>query len=235
MKLIAPNLWQFRFPWPNAFNAYYIQTPTESIVVDASIRWDWPFMRRQLRGKPLSAVVLTHAHPDHQGCAARICRTFGVPLVCHHADADSAEGKAPLVRHNALWEIIGNIAWAGPRWPVARRLTEGDTLAGFTVYSLPGHTAGQIVLLRHADRVAIVGDVINTNDYLTGLFSIVREPPRTFSIYPAQNRHSIRRLLELNPSVICPGHGPPLRDIRRLERLVKRLKQDPQRLVQAIS
>jgi glyoxylase-like metal-dependent hydrolase (beta-lactamase superfamily II) len=223
MKMIAPGVWQFRFLWPNAFNAYYIEGEGEGVVVDASTRWDWGFMRKQLRGKRVTSVVLTHAHPDHQGCAKKLCDRFGVPLACHEADADSAEGKAPLVRQSAVWEVIGNLVWAGPRSPVGRRLREGDRVAGFTVYHLPGHTRGHLALLRESDRVAIAGDVVNTNDYLTGMLPLVRESPRTFSADPAQNRASIRRLWSLKPSMICAGHGPPLKDMARLERFIRRL------------
>jgi glyoxylase-like metal-dependent hydrolase (beta-lactamase superfamily II) len=225
MKLIAPGVWRFTFLWPYAFNAYYIQGDGEGIVVDASTRWDWLLMKSQLKGRHVTGIVLTHAHPDHQGCAAKICRRFRVPLACHEADADSAEGRMPLVRQSATWELIGNLVWAGPRSPVGCRLREGDKVAGFTVFHLPGHTAGQIALLRESDRVAIVGDVINSNDYVMGFLPLVRQPPRIFSVSPAENRDSIRRLAALQPSLICTGHGPPIRDIERFHRFVARLKK----------
>src|SRR5215207_1398939 len=125
MKKIATGLWQFRFLWPHAFNAYYIEGDGQRVIVDASTRWDWLYMRRQLRGKNPTHLVLTHAHPDHQGCAAKICNTFQTQMACHEADADSAEGKAPLVRQSRFWEAVGNVVWAGPRSPVATRLKEG--------------------------------------------------------------------------------------------------------------
>jgi hydroxyacylglutathione hydrolase len=40
---------------------------------------------------------------------------------------------------------------------------------------------------------------------------------------PVENRRTIRKLLELRPSLVCVGHGPPLREIEKLERLVERL------------
>ena len=55
MKCIAPGVWQFRFLWPNAFNAYYLEGDGEGVVVDASTRWDWGFMRRQLAGRKVTA------------------------------------------------------------------------------------------------------------------------------------------------------------------------------------
>ncbi|HVT82732.1 MAG TPA: MBL fold metallo-hydrolase [Phycisphaerae bacterium] len=223
MQIIAPGIFRFQFLWPYAFNAYYLEGDGEAVIVDASTRWDWYMMRSQLKGRAPTAVVLTHAHPDHQGCAAKICRHFNVPLWCHEADSDSAEGKARLVRQSAVWEAIGNLAWAGARGVVGRRLREGDRVAGFTVYHLPGHTRGSIALLRESDRAMIAGDVINSNDYLTGMMSLVREPPRVFSENPRQNREAIRRLWSLKPSLVCTGHGPPVRDMRRLERFVEKM------------
>jgi glyoxylase-like metal-dependent hydrolase (beta-lactamase superfamily II) len=223
MKLIAPGVWRFHLLWPYAFNAYYVEGENEGVVVDTSTRWAWPVIKHQLKGRAVTAIVLTHAHPDHQGCAKKLCNRFQVPLVCHEADVDSAEGRAPLVRQNAAWELIGNLAWAGPRSPVARQLHEGDRVAGFTVYHLPGHTPGQIALLRESDRVAIVGDVLNSNDYLMGFFTLLREPPRVFSLNPAQNRDSIRRLVSLKPSLICTGHGPPVCDMARFQRFAAKL------------
>ena len=46
----------------------------------------------------------------------------------------------------------------------------------------------------------------------------------SFSIDPALNRDSARKLLSLRPSVACFGHGPPLRDLDQLERFVGRLR-----------
>ena len=223
MQSIAPGVWRFQLLWPYAFNVYYIEGDGEGVVVDASTRWSWPMLRHQLRGRKVTSVVLTHAHPDHQGCAAKICAMFQVPLVCHEDDADSAEGKAPLVRQSKAWEMIGNMLWAGPRGPVGRRLHEGDRVAGFTVYHLPGHTRGHIALLRESDRVMIAGDALNSNDYMTGFVPWIRESPKTFSLDPAQNRQSIRRIAALKPSVVCTGHGPPLRDMGRLEKFVEKL------------
>jgi hydroxyacylglutathione hydrolase len=41
------------------------------------------------------------------------------------------------------------------------------------------------------------------------------EPKPYFTPDPARNRESARRLAELEPAVVCFGHGPPLRDTLR--------------------
>ena len=51
--------------------------------------------------------------------------------------------------------------WAGPGHPFDRRLREGDEVAGFTVLETPGHAPGHVAFWREADRVLILGDVLN--------------------------------------------------------------------------
>ena len=112
--------------------------------------------------------------------------------------------------------------WAGPPRKVDRVLQEGDEVAGFRVIHAPGHAPGEVIFFRDSDRAAIAGDVINTINLWTGLPRI-QEPPEILTSDPVENRRSIRKLLELRPSLVCVGHGPPLREIEKLERLVERL------------
>ena len=112
--------------------------------------------------------------------------------------------------------------WEGPPRKVDRVLREGDEVAGFRVIHAPGHARGEVIFFRESDRVAIAGDVINTMNVFTGIPG-VREPPDSFTLDPVENRRSIRKLLELRPSLVCVGNGAPLRDIAKLERLVEKL------------
>jgi glyoxylase-like metal-dependent hydrolase (beta-lactamase superfamily II) len=152
--------------------------------------------------------------------AALVCRRFGVPLACHEADAAAMEGREPMLPRTAVVRWFGRL-WSGPPYPVAHRLRGGETVAGFRVIPAPGHTPGHVIYFRQRDRVAIAGDLLANLGWLPGRPRL-REPPRAFSADPEQNRRSIRTLLELGPSLVCFGHGPPLRDVALLERLVGR-------------
>jgi glyoxylase-like metal-dependent hydrolase (beta-lactamase superfamily II) len=94
-------------------------------------------------------------------------------------------------------------------------LRDGDEVAGFRVIETPGHTAGHISFWREHDRVLVVGDVMANMHIWTGM-PILREPERIFSLDPEQNRRSAARLATLEPLIACFGHGPPLRDPRKL-------------------
>jgi glyoxylase-like metal-dependent hydrolase (beta-lactamase superfamily II) len=114
--------------------------------------------------------------------------------------------------------------WVGPAHPVARALTEGDVVAGFTVLEVPGHSRGHVAYWRESDRVLILGDVLNNVNVKTGVPGL-NEPPTIFTIDPARNRASARRLAELRPRLTCFGHGAPLRDPGRLAEFVARLPE----------
>jgi len=101
-------------------------------------------------------------------------------------------------------------------------LNEGDEVAGFRVVHAPGHARGEVIYFRDSDRVAICGDVIRNMSYATGLPGI-KEPPEIFTVDPAENRRSIRKLADLEPTLILPGHGPAVTDMTKFERFVSSL------------
>ncbi len=216
MREIAPGVRQLAGRPRDFFNVYLVQ----DVLIDTGTRWAKGRLLRQLRERP-RLIALTHCHPDHQGSAHALCEHFGIPLACHEADAAAVEGCAPMLPRNRLLRLA-NWFWSGPPHPVGRVLHDGDEVAGFRVVHAPGHTPGHILLFRESDRVAIAGDVLANIHFITRKPGL-REPPRRFSHDWKQNRESIRKLAALRPSVVCFGHGPPLRDGGELERFAARL------------
>lgn len=216
MKGIAPDVWQLRGLPPNAINVYL----AGDVLIDAATRRSGRRILRQLIDRPLSLLALTHVHPDHQGAAHEVCEARGIPLACH-ADGVGAmqddEGAQPQGRETAISRAVSAV-WEGPPHPVGRVLGEGDEVAGFRVVHAPGHAPSEVIFFRDSDRVAICGDVVNTMNLLT-MVPGIREPPDGFSLDPTLNRESVKLLAELEPALICAGHGPPSRDLGGLKRL----------------
>jgi glyoxylase-like metal-dependent hydrolase (beta-lactamase superfamily II) len=217
LKALARGVWQLvGFP-ANALNMYLV----EDVLIDAGTRWDRWRVRRQLAGRPLSMVALTHVHPDHQGVAAYVCSKYGIPLACHEGDVPAMEGRAPAVPDSRLVRA-GMRFLAGPPHRVERVLRDGDEVAGFRVIHAPGHTPGHVIYFRESDRVALAGDVLANMHFLTGRPGLLSPPP-FFCADARQNRESIRLLASLRPSLVCFGHGPPLRRPELLQRFVERM------------
>jgi len=212
VKQLADDIYVLEgFP-PYAINVYLLG----EVLVDAGTRFAARRILRRLSGKPVTAHALTHAHPDHQGSSHAICERLGIPLCCGAADADAMERPGEIMARMPRHWLSGTVGplWTGPPHSVSRRLREGDQVGSFTVIESPGHTAGHISFWRETDRVLVLGDVLANLNIYNGLI-MLREPERFFSLDPAQNRRSARRLVGLEPRLICFGHGPPLRNTHR--------------------
>lgn len=218
MKYLAPGVWRLKEAPRPVINVYL----AEDVLIDAGRRWDRRRIFAELEGREISEVALTHVHPDHQGCAKAVCEARGVPLACHADDVDAMEGRRPVAASpKPTAQLFGKL-WTGPPHKVDRVLQEGDEVAGFRVVHAPGHAPGEVIFFRDSDRVAICGDVIRNITYVT-LRTKLAEPPADLTPDPAENRRSIRKLAELNPSLILPGHGPAVTDIAAFERFVAAL------------
>jgi hydroxyacylglutathione hydrolase len=211
VRQLTDDVWQLDgFP-RDAINVYVIG----DVLIDAGTRLDRRRILEQLEGRSISAHALTHAHPDHYGSSHAVCERLGLPLWCGAADVDAVEAGRIVARGGRL--LPGPAAH-----PVARALREGDEVAGFTVLDTPGHSPGHVSYWRESDRVLLCGDVMwGFNPFL--LRGPIREPPTVLSPDVRLARESARRIVALEPSLVCFGHGPPLRDPAKLAAAVAKL------------
>jgi hydroxyacylglutathione hydrolase len=211
VKLIADDVYLLRgFP-PNVINVYLMG----DVLVDAATRHAGRRILRQIEGRAVTAHALTHAHADHQGASHEVCEKLGIPFWVGAVDADVAESGDVMSRQpsHPVNTLIGRV-WPGPGHPVDRQLGEGDEVAGFAVLDTPGHSAGHVAFWRESDRTLICGDVLNGMNLITSMKGL-HEPPSFFTPDPARNRESAKRLGELEPALVCFGHGPPWRDTQK--------------------
>jgi hydroxyacylglutathione hydrolase len=223
VKQLADGLYLLRGLPPNAINVYL----AEDVLIDAATRQGERRILRQIRDRTVTAHALTHAHPDHQGASHAVCERLGIPLWCGREDVPAMETPGAIKNSQAPGWLnrFQERFWTGPPHPVARALQEGDEVAGFAVLEVPGHSPGHVAYWREADRVLILGDVLNGMNVRTGRRGL-HEPPEIFTPDPVRNRASARRLAALKPELVCFGHGPPLRDGRELQRFIATLPAD---------
>jgi hydroxyacylglutathione hydrolase len=220
IREIAKDVWQLGL-LGQTINAYLIG----DVLIDSGIRSSGKVLEQLLQHHPVRAHALTHAHADHQGSSAELCRARGLPLWVHECEVGVMEQGAMLenIPQNLVTRLQQRFWW-GEAHPVARGLKAGDDVHGFEVLETPGHSLGHISLWRESDGVLIVGDVL-TNINLLTLRPGLHEPLGLFTLNQAQNHTQIAKLAVLMPRVALFGHGAPLRDPEALARLNDSVKQ----------
>lgn len=222
MKLdhVAPGVLRLVL-WPlDGLNAYLLG----DVLVDAGGRAAAPRLLTALSGHRVTAHAITHAHIDHQGASHLVCEQLGIPLWCGEGDREAVETgdltrilPDPDARFSRFMQ-----RFAGPAHAVSRTLSERDEVGGFTVIHTPGHTPGHLAFWRESDRVLVLGDVLFHRNPMT-LRKGLTEPFRFATHDPERNRESARKLAALEPSVVCFGHGEPLRDTQGFAAFVNTL------------
>ncbi len=215
MKQIIPGL--FCFTGLLAGRVYLIEDPEGLTVIDTSLASAPAKMLEQLQTRGyqpgnVKRILITHAHSDHVAGLPQLKALTGAQVIASALDKPVIEGEMPVPRppREALSGLARLIPLSETRFegtPVDRVVKDGETLAevmeGLQVVATPGHTPGHIAFWQPDKRLLFCGDVIL---HIFGL----RLPLVLFTVDMAENIRSIRRLAELDASVVCFGHGNPL-------------------------
>ncbi|HYK34149.1 MAG TPA: alkyl sulfatase dimerization domain-containing protein [Streptosporangiaceae bacterium] len=205
---------------PSFANVTAIGTDDGLVLVDTGSAFVAQAVHEQLRkwsGQRLNTAVYSHGHIDH---------VFGVPVW----EAESAERGWPapvVIAHEALParfdryimtagynEVINQRQFGVPglRWPVEYRYpdrTYADELTvevGGTVFALrheKGETDDHTVTWLPDRRVLCSGDLFIWASPNAG-------NPQKVQRYPKEWAAALRRMIELEPEYLLPGHGVPI-------------------------
>ncbi len=148
-------------------------------------------------GLRLKAIVITHAHIDHIGGAAKLKAATGAPVYMNAAD-------------QALYDHLDmQASWIGLPAPETTAIDcparDGDTLlcgaAELQILHTPGHTQGSVCVLVRAENKLIAGD------------TLFRDSIGRTDLPGGDARQLLRsihtRLLTLDEGIeVFPGHGP---------------------------
>lgn len=183
---------------PLQTNAYLVACPAEreAVLVDPGADGRRLALLAQARELRVTRILLTHAHVDHVGGIAEVCKVTGATVWLNEADR-------PLYDSVAIQaQIFGLRVGALP--PPDGALRDGDLIEVGTlraaVLETPGHSPGSICLYFEPQQILLSGDTL-----FEGGIGRTDLPGGS---YP-QIAKSIRSKLFALPGAtrVYPGHG----------------------------
>ena len=230
MDEIARDIRGLRITFVNVFAVSHVDNSWT--LIDAALPFSATAIQRwatKSMGTPPNAIVLTHGHFDHVSAARELADHWNVPIYAHPLESPYLQGLKEYAPPNAgagggTMSLLSPLL---PRGPInlgdrLRLLPPEDAcelreMPGWQILHTPGHTEGHVSFFRPEDRCLIVGDAFCTTKPESFFEAAIAQraelhgPPAYFTSDWDAARNSVQRLASLNPMIVAPGHGHPLR------------------------
>jgi glyoxylase-like metal-dependent hydrolase (beta-lactamase superfamily II) len=206
-------------------NAHLIRTAQGAVLVDVGLpgtehKVEAALKRQGLQFGDIKLIVITHAHVDHAGGAARLRALTGAPVLAHSADApyyrrEKAMTFCPTGHFGRLFLRTGLMyePYAAFEPDILLHADESLDLSRFgidgVVRHTAGHTAGSLAV-ELASQDMLVGDLISSGLLLGGIALTGRPKRPPFEDDPAAVSAALQRMVRAGGQRFYMGHGGPL-------------------------
>lgn len=220
---------------PNLFpvNCYLVEEEDGLTLVDAALSVNAPAIMKAAEemGKPITRIVLTHAHGDHVGSLDALKKLQpDVKVYISDRDERLLRGDATLLEGEGELPIRGDIPKRITTSPDIR-LQDGDRVGSLLALSSPGHTPGSMSFYDERSGILIAGDAFASRGGLAvaGHMRLGFPFPALATWNPLISLESARKLASLQPSWLAVGHGNMIRQPEQAMR--KAIAESESRLV----
>lgn len=192
-------------------NCYVIDEETELTLVDAALGLNAKqiLLSIKVMKKPLTQIIITHAHGDHIGALDAIKREWPDAVVSMSSrDARLLAGDKSPMPGEPDSPIKGGVPKNVKTQP-DRLLDEGDQVGSLKVINTPGHTPGSISLLDTRNQFLIGGDAFQTHGGIavSGTLKALFPFPAMATWNKQEALKSAKKIRQLNPQLLAVGHG----------------------------
>jgi glyoxylase-like metal-dependent hydrolase (beta-lactamase superfamily II) len=195
-------------------NCYLVEEENELTLIDAALPYSYKkiLQTAQKIGKPITRIVLTHAHEDHVGALDSLKKALPkAEVMISKRDAKILKGDRTLESDEPQTPIRGGIPKSLQTRP-DHLLNDGDRIGSLKAICAPGHTPGLMAFLDMRSHALIVGDAFQTHGGIAVAGKV--KPLFPFPAFGTWNKklalESARKLRDLNPSLLAVGHGSML-------------------------
>lgn len=218
MRIVqAKAIYQLTF-FPRLFpvNCYLVEEAAGLTLIDAAMPFSVKGILKaaQTIGKPITNIVLTHAHSDHVGALDGLKEALpNVPVLLSKRESRILAGDFSLDPDEAQLPLKGGLP-TKIRTRADATLQAGDLVGSLLVLDSPGHTPGSISLLDTRSNSLITGDAFQTRGGIA--VSGQLRPSFPFPALATWNKQaaleSAKSLISYKPSLLAAGHGKMLTD-----------------------
>ncbi|MBS4177459.1 MBL fold metallo-hydrolase [Lederbergia citrea] len=195
-------------------NCYFVEEENELTLIDAAFPYSTKAIINAAKtiGKPITNIIITHAHDDHVGALDSLKNLLpDVQVSISSRDALLLSGDSSLLQHEPNSPIRGGVPKKIKTRPDLL-LQEGDRIGSLEVIYSPGHTPGSISLLDVRNRSLIAGDAFQTRGGIavSGKLKPMFPFPALATWDKLTALNSAKKLRGLKPNVLAVGHGKML-------------------------
>lgn len=217
-------------------NCYIIEEKEELTLVDTGMPFSVKGILKAAEriGKPITRIVLTHAHDDHVGGLDGLkTRLPDVPVHISQRDSRLLRGDRSLDPGEPDTPIRGGVPKKVKTAPDIL-LQDGDRIGSLLAIATPGHTPGSMSFLDTRNRILIAGDAMQTRGGVA--VSGQLRPAFPFPALATWNKgealSSAYKIREALPTLLAVGHGKLLQDpVPEIELAIAGMEQALQTLM----